>query len=403
MATFSYIALDDNGKQVKGLTEADSAKQARRALREHGLVPVDVAESQSGQRDRSRPGRSVRRLSDNDRILFTQLLATLLDSGLPVDDALGAIAQQSSSKHLESIVLAVRARVREGYSLEQSMGFFPDAFPEDYAATIGAGEQTRYLPLILRRMSEYLERRQEVQQKIKLASIYPVILVVVSLLVVGGLLTFVVPEVVKVFIDMDRQLPLITRGLIAVSNFAAAYGLYGLGVILGGALAWRWIGRTARVRYAIHRLALRTPLLGSLVINNDGARFARTLSVLLASGVNMVPGLTICSRSASNLVIRDLLVGASERVREGENLSTPLGEAGLFPPLLIHLISNGESSGELTKMLDTAAAAQERALQTQIAIILGLIEPLLILAMGAIVFLIVLGILLPIFDMNQLI
>ena len=283
------------------------------------------------------------------------------------------------------------------------MGFFPVAFPEDYAATIGAGEQTRYLPLILRRMSDHLERQQEIRQKIKVASIYPAILIVVSLLVVGGLLTFVVPEVVKVFIDMDQQLPLVTRGLIAVSDFTARYGGPVLGTLIVAGFVWRSVRRKPRVRRAMHRLALRIPLFGSLVVNNDGARFARTLSVLLSSGVNMVPALTICSRSASNLCIRELLEQASARVREGESLSAPLAEAGVFPPLLVHLISNGETSGEITKMLDTAAAAQERSLQTQIAVMLGLVEPLLILGMGTVVFIIVLGILLPIFDMNQLI
>ena len=403
MAAFNFVALDGDGKQVRGLTEADSAKQARRTLRERGLNPVDVAEAHAPGGSGAGTVRVPRRLSGNDRILFTQLLATLLDSGLPLDDALGAIAKQSSSKQLEALVSALRARVREGYSLEKSMGFFPAAFPEDYAATVGAGEQTRYLPLILRRMSDHLERQQEIQQKIKVASIYPAILIVVSLLVVGGLLTFVVPEVVKVFIDMDQQLPLVTRGLIAVSDFTASYGGTVLGALLAAGLAWRSLRRKPRVRRAMHRLALRIPLFGSLVVNNDGARFARTLSVLLSSGVNMVPALTICSRSASNLCIRELLEQASARVREGESLSAPLAEAGVFPPLLVHLISNGETSGEITKMLDTAAAAQERSVHTQIAVMLGLVEPLLILTMGAVVFIIVLGILLPIFDMNQLI
>lgn len=402
MAAFNYVALDRDGRQVRGLEEAESAKQARRTLRERGLNPVDIAESHAPSGKDSAPVRNPRRLSGDDRILFTQLLATLLDSGLPLDDALGAIAKQSSSKHLEALVLALRARVREGYSLEKSLGFFPAAFPEDYAATIGAGEQTRYLPLILRRMSEHLERRQEIQQRIRVASIYPAILVVVSLLVVGGLLTFVVPEVVKVFINMDQQLPLITRSLIAVSDFTASYGIYLFAAVLGSGLAWRGLRRKQRVRRALHRLALRLPLFGALVSNADGARFARTLSVLLSSGVNMVPAVTICARSASNLCIRELLERASARVREGENLSTPLAEAAVLPPLLVHLIANGETSGELTKMLDTAAAAQERSVQTQISVMLGLIEPLLILTMGAIVFVIVLGILLPIFDMNQL-
>lgn len=401
MAAFNYVALNRDGRQVRGLTEADTAKQARRALRERGLNPVDVAQTH-GAASKDVAVRNPRKLSGDERILFTQLLATLLDSGLPLDDALGAIAKQSSSKQLEALVLAVRARVREGYSLEKSLGFFPAAFPEDYAATIGAGEQTRYLPLILRRMSDHLERRQEIQQRIRVASIYPAILIVVSLLVVTGLLAFVVPEVVKVFINMDQQLPLITRGLIAVSELTVTYGGYALAGVLGAVLAWRGLRRKPAARRALHRLALRLPLLGTLVSSADGARFARTLSVLLSSGVNMVPAVTICARSASNVCIRELLERTSERVREGESLSTPLAEAGVFPPLLIHLIANGETSGELTKMLDTAAAAQERSVQTQIAVMLGLIEPLLILTMGAVVFVIVLGILLPIFDMNQL-
>ena len=403
MAAYSYTALDEQGKQVRGLTEADSPKHARRNLRERGLVPVDVSIDEKTTEGAGDAPRFTRRFSANDRILFTQLLATLLDSGLPIDDALTAIAKQSSSKNLEALVLALRARIIEGYSLEKSLEFFPNAFPQDYAATVGAGEQTRYLPLILRRMSEHLERQQDVQQRIRVASIYPVILVVVSVLVVAGLLAFVVPEVVKVFIDMERELPLVTRGLIAVSGFAADYGLVCLAALAASWLALRRALHVAKIRYAVDRFVLRLPVVGTLAVNHDGARFARTLSVLLASGVNMVPALTICSRSASNARIREVLENAAERVREGETLSAPLGEARVFPPLLVHLIANGESSGELPTMLDTAAAAQERTLQTQIAVLLGLIEPLLILTMGAIVFLIVLGILLPIFDMNQLV
>ncbi len=402
MSAFIYIALDRDGRQVKGRTEADSVKHARRVLREQGLVPVDVSENiRDSPQDIAAPQRT--RFSVNDRILLTQLLAALLDSGLPIDDALGAIAKQSSSKNLETTVLALRAKVVEGHSLEQGMGFYPAAFPADYAATIGAGEQTRHLPLVLRRLAEHLERQQEVAQKIKVAAIYPSILICVSILVVGGLLTFVVPEVVLVFADMDADLPLITRALIAVSDFAAAWGVACFGMLLA-----IWIGlhramRHERFKRAVHRLALRVPLVGALVIDNDSARFARTLSVLLESGVNMVPALNICSRSAANLCLAEILKDAAARVREGENLSAPLREAKLFPPLLVHLIANGENSGELSTMLDTAANAHERSLRTKIAVMLGFIEPALILGMGVIVFAIVLGILLPIFDMNQLV
>lgn len=403
MTAFNYVALEANGRQRRGLTEADSERHARRLLREQGLVPLAVTPT-STKATAQRPASTSRvRLKPASVVLFSRLLGSLLESGLPLDDALSAIARQSADPTLRMVVLEVRSRVLEGSSLGAAVSHFPRAFPEVYCATVGAGEQTRLLPLVLQRVADYLERRQGVQQKISLALIYPLVLSLVSVLVVGGLLTFVVPEIVKVFAHSDHALPGITVALLALTDFLSVWwpGLALLVLALVG--GFRLALQRPHARRALHALALRLPLLRGFIRENDGGRFARTLGILLNSGLSMLDALSIAEKSVVNLVLREELAAAAARVREGESLGTALARAPHLPPLLVHLSASGEEVGDLPRMLETAALASEREVEMRLAVGLNLLEPALILTMGLVVLMIVLAILLPIFEMNRLV
>jgi len=403
MAAYEYTALEASGRRTRGLTEADSERHARRLLREKGLVPLSVQPTTARAEGKVRSATSRVKLSATQVVLFTRLLGALLESGLPLDDALSAIAKQSADPALRRVVLDVRSRVLEGQSLSDAVGQFPRAFPEVYRATVGAGEQTRLLPIVLQRVADYLERRQEVQQKIKLAMIYPAVLTVVSLAVVGGLLAFVVPEIVKVFEHSAQRLPAITIALLATSDFLKAHGLVLLAVVAGVFVLARALLRRPAMRRAWHGLLLKLPVVGEFHRENDAGRFARTLGILLNSGLSMLDAFRISEQAVVNLVLREALGVAATRVREGEAVATALSRVPQLPPLLVHLVASGESSGELPRMLETAANSSDRAVQLRLAIGLNLLEPALILTMGLVVLLIVLAILLPIFEMNQLV
>ncbi len=399
MPAYDYLALTADGARRRGVTEADTLQQARQRLRDQGLVPLSV--SSSRRESGTRPPRA--RLSADEVVLFTRLLGTLLASGLPVDDALTALSKQSEGAEFKRVALDVRARVLEGHGLADGLDQFPRVFPAVYRATVAAGAQTRHLPTVLNRLADFLEERQRLAQRLRVAMIYPAVLTVVAIAVVTGLLAYVVPEVVKVFEQMDRELPAITRFLIGTSAFVRSYGLIVAACLLGLGLFVRHTLRRAGPRLALDRLLLRLPLTGRMQREADGGRFARTLAILLGSGLAMLEALTIATKSVGNTATGLELDRVIERVREGTALSQALAQVEGLPPLLAHLVANGESSGELPKMLDSAADAHERGLQMKIAILMGLAEPALILIMGLVVLVVVLGILLPIFDMNRLV
>lgn len=403
MSAFEYTALTSDGHTRRGVIEADSERQARRQLREQLLLPVAVTESKH-QAGKSRNTAFTRtHLNGEQLALFTRLLGTLLGSGLPLDDALSALARQADSQASQRVALGIRAQILEGRSLATGMQEFPQVFPEVYCATVGAGEQTRHLPLVLKRLADYVEASDRMRKRIKLALVYPAVLTVTALLVVSGLLTYVVPEVVKVFANMDQKLPLITRWLIATSNYARDYGLLTLAIVLPVAvLLRRWLRRPGP-RDKLHRLLAGLPIAGRLALENDAARFARTLAIMLGSSVGMLDALLIASKAVGMLPLRAHITQTIAEVREGEALSRALARSRLVPPLLTHLTASGESSGNLIEMLDTAAEAFEYKVQNSLSLGLSLVEPLLILIMGGIVLVIVIAILLPIFEMNQLV
>ncbi|MEX2482180.1 MAG: type II secretion system inner membrane protein GspF [Gammaproteobacteria bacterium] len=405
MPAFDYVALTAAGARRRGVTEADSEHQARARLREQGLLPLEIRtarRSAAGTAPQSSLFGRGPHLSGDQVVLFTRLLGTLLNSGLPLDDALTGLAKQATDANFKRIALDVRARVLEGQGLAAGLDQFPRAFPAVYRATIAAGAQTRHLPAVLTRLADFMEERQAMRQRLRLALIYPLVLSVVATAVVIGLLTFVVPEVVKVFDQMERELPPLTRYLIATGDFLRAYGVFLAAALLAGAWAVVALLRRPALRFAADRLLLRLPIAAGLIQDADSARFARTLSILLGSGLNMIEALRIAQAAVANRATRREVEAATERVREGAALSQSLGRVTGLRPLLAHLVANGEQSGELPRMLDSSAEAHERGLQTRLAVALGLAEPALILLMGSIVLVIVLAILLPIFDMNRL-
>jgi len=356
-------------------------------LREKALLPVSVAEI-AAQESKRREGLGsfslLQRVSAADLALLTRQLATLSKAGLPLEEALLAVSQQTEKPRVQSVLLGVRAKVMEGHSLAAGLGDFPRVFPEIYRATVAAGEQSGHLDLVLERLAEYTESREQIRQKVMGALLYPIALTIICLGIVSLLLTYVVPKVVDVFDSNRSKLPLMTRMLVSVSDFMRDYGLWLLIALALAALAfWRWSQQPAAKR-RVQRALLHVPLAGKLLRGFNTARFTRTLSILTASAVPVLDALRIAGEVVTNLPMRDAVTEATARVREGAPIGRSLAASKLFPPMTIHLISSGESSGELETMLDRAALNQERELEGLIAALMGLLGPLLIVGMGLI-------------------
>ena len=404
MPAYEYSALNAKGREEKGLIEGDSPRQVRQMLRDRGLSPMSVAQVAENSIAQASPFQARRgSISSTELSLFTRQLATLVKSGLPLDEALAAVSQQSESKRVKRIALGVRAGVLEGSTLALSLNQFPNAFPPLFRATVEAGEQSGKLDHILERLAEYVERRQVMRNKIMLAAVYPAILTLVAIGVVVLLLTYVVPQVVGVYADIKADLPALTTGLIAVSNFLRNYGVFLFAALVAGGFVFNRLMKNDDFKRNMHRRQLGLPLIGRLTRGANTGRFTRTLGILFGSGVPILEAMRIGTQVVTNLPMRDAIETAARKVREGASLYRSLAESKLFPPITVHLIASGESSGRLDEMLDRAAENQEREVETLVAAVMGIFEPVLILAMGAIVLVIVLAILLPIFDLNQLV
>jgi general secretion pathway protein F len=403
MGAFEYIALDNAGKERKGVLEGDTPRHIRQLLRERQLLPVTVSEVAQKEATRQRSFSFIRRVSPADLSLFTRQLATLVRAGLPLEESLLAVSQQTEKPRVQSIILGVRSKVMEGHTLADGLAEFPRVFPEIYRATVSAGEQAGHLDNVLERLATYTESREEMRQKILAAMLYPIVLTVMCFIIVSALLVFVVPKVVSVFEASKAQLPLITRALIATSGFLKSYGIWLLILAAIAAVIFqRWL-RNPDARRRYHRLQLRLPLLGKLARGFNTARFTRTFSILSASSVPVLEAMRIAGEVVTNLPMRDAVIDAAARVREGAPIGRSLAASKLFPPMTVHLISSGESSGELDSMLEQAAVSQERELDGILAAMVGLLGPLLIVVMGLFVMGIVFAMLLPIFQMNDLI
>ncbi|PPC91306.1 MAG: type II secretion system protein GspF [Methylobacter sp.] len=403
MAAFEYQAINGKGQTVKGTIESDTIKTARQQLKSGELTLLAIHEVNKKEQAAKGVARFGQRIGMRQLAHITRQMAALLASGLAIDEALGITAKQLDSSRARRILLGIRSRILEGQSLAQALSAFPSTFPPLYRATVEAGESSGKLDQVLHRLAEYLSDKGQLQSKLQMALIYPVMLTAVSLLVVIGLLTYVVPEITGVFDKLGQELPDITQGLIACSDFFKHYGVLLLLLIILATMAFQALLRKPKFRMRYHNWLLSVPFIARFAKGMNTARFTRTLAILTNSGVELLQALKISSQVLTNTAMQKAVENAALKVREGLSLNKALEASALFPPVTIHLIASGEASGQLPKMLASAADDQERDIQALTEMTLGLFEPALILTMGLVVLVIVLAILLPIFEMNQLV
>lgn len=404
MPIFDYKAVNRQGKESSGIIEADSTQGVRNKLKDQDLIPLSIKQATHEAQLTIKRGyfdSKKNTLSVSELALVTRQLATLLSSGLPVDESLTAIVQQSDQERIRRIISTVRSKVLEGHSLSAAMGEYKQAFPELYRATVQAGEHSGYLDMVLENLAEYTEKQFYFKQKIKQASIYPSMMVTVSVTIVVFLLIYVVPQMVDVFKDSGHQLPILTMMLLYVSNFLQTFGIYILFIVVALVFLFKRALKQKTNRYKLHRFLLRLPLASKIIKVSNTARYARTFGILTQAGVTVLDAMATAKEVVSNILIYDALDVAMHKVKEGVNISRALKETNYFPAMSIHLIASGESSGKLELMLDKAASYQEKDIENLIATFISLFEPIMILVMGFVVLLIVLAILLPIFQMNQ--
>lgn len=399
MSAFQYRAMNNKGSTQKGVIEADSMKHARQLLREQGLFPVDVSVLRKiKSKAFGKSSMSVKELA-----LMTRQFSTLLSAGLPIEEVLAAVAEQTEKPRTKSLILAVRGKVLEGHALAAAFREFPEAFTELYCGTVAAGEKSGHLDVVLQRLADFTEKQLEMRQKIQHALIYPSVMICVAFGIVGFLLEFVVPKMVAIYSNTGQNLPGMTAFLISLTDYLQAYGLY-VGILLvAGFFFYRYtMKKNEKFQKKMHHIYLRLPIIGNAIRVANTARFARTFAILSSAGVAVLEAMTIGSKLISNLPIREAVMQATSRIREGANIHLALKQTTYFPPMSIHLIASGESSGQLENMLERAANNQDNQISRLIETGLALFEPAIILVMGAIVLFIVLAILLPIFQMDQL-
>ena len=408
MAAFDYIALDAKGKERKGVIEGDAARQVRQMLRDKGLVPLEIVESNKKSDNKQSSGLNARRyfqrgISTTELALLTRQLATLIQAALPLDETLAAVANQTEKQRIKSMLFAIRSRVLEGHSLAVGLADYPKVFPELYRATVDAGEQSGHLDTVLERLADYTESRQEIQGKVRQALIYPAFLSLFAVAIVVFMMTSIVPQVVSVFEDTGQELPGLTISLIAMSDFVVDYGMFLLFIIVALFIGFQVLLTSPAFVMKYHLFLFRLPLIQRLVRGLNAALFTRTFSILTGSGVTVLEAMKISAKVVANLPMRHAILEATNRVREGTGIKNALDHSKLFPPMTLQLIASGENSGKLEEMLERASVQLEREQVTLIAYIVGILEPVIILTMGMMVLLIVLGILLPIFDLNSLV
>lgn len=405
MPAFRYRALNPGGKLVRGVLEADSERQVRAQLRTQKLRPVEVQTAAKAEAANSslRQRFLPTRIKTGELALLTRQLSTLVQSNLPLAECLQAAAEQTRRPRAKAMLLQIRSRVSEGHTLAYALAEFPLVFNDMYRAMVSAGEHAGFLGPVLERLADYAEQRQHSTQKLRMAMIYPFILLGVAVAVIVALMVFVVPELIGIFAQGNRELPTLTRVLVGTSNFLQVYSLYLLAGLVAVYIAVRRLLRNPGRRRHWHALLLRLPGFAGLIIALDTARFASTLSILMASGVPLLEALRIAGQVLQNLVLREESEQVALQVAEGSSLSKALARAGHFPPMMVHMVGSGESSGSLETMLERAAQNQERELEMTLGTVLGLFEPLMVVVMGGVVLLIVLAILLPIFDLNTMV
>jgi len=407
MPAFEYIALDAKGREKKGILEGDSARQIRSQLRDQGLSPLKVDESNQKGKNKSGGGKEPATfrgsLKTSDLSLIIRQIATLTSAGTPLEESLAATAKHSEKDKVKSLLLTVRSKLMEGHTFAEALGQYPKVFPEMFRATVSAGEQSGHLDGVLERLADFSEDRQSTQSTVKKALVYPIFLVIVSIAIVGLMLAVVVPKVVETFDDLGQELPGITLALIAASDFVQNWGLAIVIAVVVGIFAFNRAMQSDDFKFRVHSFVLKLPVAGKLVRSANAASFARTLSILAASGVPVLEALDIASQVISNRPMRKAVLEASAKVREGTSLARALENSKQFPPMLLHLIASGEGSGRLGYMLEKASTHLEREQDSAVSSALGILQPTIVLVMGAAILAIVLGILLPIFELNEMV
>lgn len=398
MGAYQYQALKKNGSNDKGVIEADSERHARQLLREQGLVPTQI-QTLAAKRTTNTKGK----ISAGDLSLLTRQLATLLAAGIPVEESLRGVAEQTEKDKVRELMIGIRAKVLEGYGLAQAMAQYPHAFPELYRATVNAGEQTGRLDVVLEKLADYTENQQKTRQKVQQALIYPILMILVSTAIISFLLTFVVPKIIEVFTSSGQTLPAMTEFLITISEFIKSYGLYTLIAVILLFIGFKKSLNNIKVKTAWHRMILKMPVVSYLVKTVNVSRYIHTFGILFAAGVNVLETMRVAASLVSNLVMKEAFDTASIKVREGSGISEALKETRYISPMAIHLIASGEKSGQLSNMMERAADHLDNEVKRLIDTALTLLEPLVILFMGAVVLFIVLATLLPIFSMEQLV
>ena len=404
MAAYEYIALDARGKQKKGVLEADSVRQIRQLLRDQGLVPLEVDAAREQQ---ATVGFSLanfgRRLGALDRVLFTRQLATLIAASLPIEEALQAIAQQTEKQSMRSLVMAIRSKLLEGHSLAGSLADYPGSFSHLYRSTIAAGEQSGFLDKVLDNLATYEERQFESSRDVEMAMLYPVLLTLFAFGIVGALMVYVVPDMIGVLENMGQDLPLSTRILIGLSEFTQSWWWLILALIVAIVAGIRFLLQQPGVRLAWDRQKLSLPMISRITRSANAARYANTLSILTSSGVPLVEAMNIAAEVVSNQWLKRRLADSTQRVSEGSSLRAALESVGYFPPMLLHMVASGESSGELDAMLEKVAIYQQTEVERIVTTLVRLFEPAMLVVMAVLVMFIVMAILLPILTMNQLV
>lgn len=398
MGAYQYQALKVNGNVSKGVIEADSERHARQLLREQGLIPTQI-QTLTQQRAANTKGK----ISAADLALLTRQLATLLAAGIPVEESLRGVSEQTEKDKVRELIIGVRSKVLEGYGLAQAMAQYPNAFPELYRATVGSGEQTGRLDVVLEKLADYTEKQQQTRQKVQQALIYPLLMIIVSTAIISFLLTFVVPKIIDVFTESGQTLPAMTQLLINFSQFIKSYGLYTLLTLILALIAFKKSLNNIKIKTAWHKLILKLPIVSYLVKTINVARYIHTFGILFAAGVSVLETMRVSASLVTNVVMRQSFDTATLRVREGSGINEALKETKFISPMAIHLIASGEKSGQLSDMMERAATHLDNEVNRLIETSLTLLEPLVILLMGAVVLFIVLATLLPIFSMEQLV
>lgn len=405
MPAFRYEAVDAGGGTQKGVVNADSAKSARADLRLQGLTPLNVEAIAAQVDDKGVATRRGfgERLTQVELALFTRQLASLLEAGLPLEQAFTALLEQAERPYVRDLIASIRSEVMGGASFSDALSRYPRDFAEIFRALVASGEQIGHLARVLTRLADYIERRNALVQKVRLAFTYPAIVTVVAFAIVIFLLTYVVPQIVSVFTNTKQKLPLLTMIMLGVSNFVRAYGIVMLIALIGAFFAARNALKNPVLKRRWHAWLLTAPIYGKFERSLNTARFASTLAITTGSGVPILRALDTSRDTLSNVAMKELVEQASGAVREGVSLARALSAQKHFPPMLIHMIRAGEITGELPAMLERAANSQQQDLERRTLTIAGLLEPVLILAMGVVVLLIVLAVLMPIIEINQLV